>query len=259
MADHRIQAHRVVETMFQVQAELLELGALFDRGGFRAEIHVVEHAVGQAVLLIGLRFADHDLGLAAVLRGAVQVGADGIFAHVLVELGVQHVQVQLRIVADLELQRAGDAQALDLMFGADVARVTRDPGVGRGLVGGDVLGRRSGAVQAGAAVGGIDTVAAPAVAARLVGGAADTGGGLVGQRIARRLRVVAGRAAEAVGAVVGRGALVGVAVVAVLPADRVVAFFEDGALAVGHRHQRADPAIGPGVADQAGDARILVL
>ena len=258
MADHRVQPHRVVEAVLQVQAELLELGAFFDRGGFGAEVHVVEHAVGEAVLRVGLRLADHDLGLAAVLRGAVQVGADGVFAHVLVELGIQHVQVQLGVVADLELQRAGDAQALDLVFGADVARVARDPRVGRGLVGGDVFGRGGGPVQAGAAVGGIDTVAAPAVAARLVGGAAHTGGGFIGQRVARGLRVVAGGAAEAVGAVVGRGALVGVAVVAVLPADRVVAFFEDGALAVGHRHQRADPAVGPGVADQPGDARVFV-
>ncbi len=257
MTNQRIQAQRIVEAVLEVQAGLLELGALLDGGRFGAEVDVVEHAVDQPVLRIHLRLAHHDLGLAAVLRGAVQVGADRILALVLVQLGVHQVEVEQAVRAEAELQRAGDTEPLDLVFGADVAWVTRNPRIGGRLVGGDVLGGRRRAVDAGAAVGGIDAVAAPAIAARLVGGTADALRGFIRGRVARRLRVVAGRAAEAVGAVVGGGGLVGVAVVAVLPAHWVVAFLEDRALAPRHRHQRTEAAIGPGVAQQRRHARVF--
>src|SRR5690606_10416958 len=179
-----------------------------------------------------------------------------VLALVLGQFRVHGVEADDGVVAGAPLQGAGQAQPLDLAGGADIARVTRDPGVGRGLVGGDVLrgGRR--ARQPGAAVLRVDAVAAPAAVAVLVGLRAGAGRGLVGQRVARGLRVVADRRAEAVGTVVVGVGLVGVAVVAVFPAHRVVAFLVHVAAAVGGRQQGAEAAVVPGVGHQAGDARV---
>lgn len=46
---------------------------------------------------------------------------------------------------------------------------------------------------------------------------------------------------------------------AIGPATAVAAFFQQLALGVGHRHQRAEGVVGPGVGDQAGHARVGLL
>ena len=155
----------------------------------------------------------------------MQVGAQRVLALILGQFRVHRIEADQGVVGSAPLQGTGQAGALDLAGGADIARVARHPGVGGGLVGGDVgggIGRTRGVV---AAVGGIDAV------------------GGVGGGVGRTLRRVAQRRAQADGA-------------ALLPAHRVVAFLQHVALAVGRRQQCAEAAVGPGVGDQAGHARV---
>ncbi len=233
-ADQRFHAQAVVEAVLEQGAELAELGGQFVEARLGAHVDVVEHAVDQVAALVHLGGADDRLRLAAL--GGVAAEGDGlqeVFLAGGVELGVQAVHAQGGGVAELELQRAGHAGAFLVVAQAAVARQPRMERVARGLVGGDVFGRVGGARDQHPA--GVVAVGCGRAAATVVG---------------RLLRGVAARAAEGGGAA-RRG-------VARRPAHAAEALLVDGALAVGHRQQGADPAIGPGVGDQRRSARVHV-
>jgi hypothetical protein len=121
------------------QGELVELGRQVVVAIFDAGVDVVERALDQVALGVGLEVDHVGLGqalAAAAERDDFQIGLVAVVG----ELGQQGVEGQGRVLGRTPLQRTGHAQALLVVLQAAVARDARVPQVVGGAGGGVVVG-----------------------------------------------------------------------------------------------------------------------
>jgi hypothetical protein len=149
-ADPALDPQAVAEVVLTGQGHLAELGVVALGAVLRADVDLVEHAVGEGVAVVDRVVADDraaDAGrVGAAERDGFEVGALGE----LVQVRIQDVQVEPGLVGRLPLGREGQAQALGVDLRGGVARDARIEGVlhlgqvGRGGAGratGEVVGR----------------------------------------------------------------------------------------------------------------------
>ena len=121
-ADQCVQAQFVGELMSQIQRDLIELGRELVVTRLGPDIDVVKHAVNHVIRRVDLVREDVHSGAAgraarAEIRSLEEIlGARGI------EVRIQQIQGQLRALARPKLQRACDAQALEVMAEDPITR-----------------------------------------------------------------------------------------------------------------------------------------